>query len=76
MGTAPPPTVRASPARVGVARGAGRARAWPHHPRAGLRAGETSFLAAERLGSDGKLISTDVSPSMVDVARRGSAKRG
>lgn len=38
--------------------------------------GETGFLAAERLGPDGKLISTDVSPSMVDVARRGSAERG
>ena len=42
----------------------------------GCGPGETGFLAAERLGSDGKLISTDVSPSMVDVARRGAAERG
>jgi len=41
----------------------------------GCGPGETGFLAAERLGNDGKLISTDVSPSMVDVARRGSAER-
>ena len=38
--------------------------------------GETGFLAAERLGPDGTLISTDVSPGMVEVARRGSAERG
>ena len=41
----------------------------------GCGPGDTGFLAAERLGNDGKLISTDVSPSMVDVARRGSAER-
>ena len=38
--------------------------------------GETGFLAAERLGDDGRLISTDVSPSMVEAARRGSAEKG
>ena len=42
----------------------------------GCGPGETGFLAAERLGNDGKLISTDVSPGMVDVARRGSADKG
>ena len=38
--------------------------------------GETGFLAAERLGPDGKLISTDLSPGMVDAARRGGEARG
>lgn len=38
--------------------------------------GETGFLAAERLGPDGRLISTDLSPTMVEAARRGSAARG
>lgn len=42
----------------------------------GCGPGETGFLAAERLGPDGTLISTDVSPGMVEVARRGSAERG
>jgi ubiquinone/menaquinone biosynthesis C-methylase UbiE len=32
--------------------------------------GETGFLAAHQLGADGKLISSDRSPSMVDAARR------
>jgi ubiquinone/menaquinone biosynthesis C-methylase UbiE len=41
----------------------------------GCGPGETGFLAAERLGNDGTLISTDVSPSMVDIARRGSADK-
>jgi SAM-dependent methyltransferase len=38
--------------------------------------GETGFLAAERLGPHGRLISTDISPTMVEAARRGSAARG
>lgn len=38
--------------------------------------GETGFLAAERLGSGGRLISTDVAPTMVEAARRGAAARG
>jgi ubiquinone/menaquinone biosynthesis C-methylase UbiE len=38
--------------------------------------GETGFLTAERLGADGRLISTDVSPGMVDAARRGAEARG
>jgi ubiquinone/menaquinone biosynthesis C-methylase UbiE len=38
--------------------------------------GETGFLAAERVGPDGRLISTDVSPRMVDAARRGAEARG
>ena len=38
--------------------------------------GETGFLAAERVGSDGRLISSDLSPGMVAAARRGAAARG
>jgi 16S rRNA C967 or C1407 C5-methylase (RsmB/RsmF family) len=34
--------------------------------------GETGFLAAERVGPDGRLISTDVSPRMIEAARRGA----
>ena len=33
--------------------------------------GETGFLAAERLGPSGRLISTDLVPAMVEAARRG-----
>jgi SAM-dependent methyltransferase len=38
--------------------------------------GETGFLVAERVGRDGRLISTDNSPRMVDAARRGAEARG
>ncbi len=38
--------------------------------------GETGFLAAERVGPGGRLISTDLSPGMVEAARRGAAARG
>jgi SAM-dependent methyltransferase len=38
--------------------------------------GETGFLAAERLGPEGKLISTDLNEAMVDAARRGAETRG
>jgi ubiquinone/menaquinone biosynthesis C-methylase UbiE len=38
--------------------------------------GETGFLAAERVGPDGWLISTDVSPRMIEAARRGAEARG
>lgn len=38
--------------------------------------GETGFLAAQRLGHEGCLISTDLVPAMVDLARRGAAERG
>jgi ubiquinone/menaquinone biosynthesis C-methylase UbiE len=38
--------------------------------------GETGFLAAERVGETGTLISTDVTPGMVEAARRGAADRG
>jgi ubiquinone/menaquinone biosynthesis C-methylase UbiE len=38
--------------------------------------GETGFLAAERVGPDGRLISTDFSQGMVDAARRGAEARG
>jgi SAM-dependent methyltransferase len=32
--------------------------------------GDTGFLAAERVGQEGKLVSSDFSPAMVDAARR------
>jgi ubiquinone/menaquinone biosynthesis C-methylase UbiE len=38
--------------------------------------GETGFLAAERIGPNGKLISTDYVVEMVEAARRGAAARG
>ena len=38
--------------------------------------GETGFLAAERVGPTGRLISTDLAPSMVDAARHGAEARG
>lgn len=38
--------------------------------------GDTGFLAVERLGPEGRLISTDFVPAMVDAARRGAAARG
>ena len=38
--------------------------------------GETGFLVAERVGAEGHLISTDVSPRMIDAARRGAEARG
>jgi SAM-dependent methyltransferase len=38
--------------------------------------GETGFLVAERLGPDGRLISTDLGAGMVAAATRGVAARG
>ncbi len=38
--------------------------------------GETGFIAAARLGPDGRLLSTDVAPEMVDAARRRAAELG
>jgi len=38
--------------------------------------GETGFLAAERLGDDGRLISTDFAPNMVEAARAESNRLG
>src|SRR5262249_43012100 len=38
--------------------------------------GETGFLAAERIGPGGRLISSDISPGMVDAARMGAGARG
>ena len=38
--------------------------------------GDTGFLAAARIGPDGKLISTDFAPAMVDAARAVSAQLG
>jgi ubiquinone/menaquinone biosynthesis C-methylase UbiE len=38
--------------------------------------GETGFLAAERVGPEGRLISTDLAPAMVEAARRGAQARG
>ncbi len=39
-------------------------------------AGETGFLAVERLGPDGRLISSDFAPNMVEVAQKRAAERG
>ena len=38
--------------------------------------GETGFLVAERLGPDGRLISSDLNEGMVAAARRGADARG
>lgn len=38
--------------------------------------GETGFLAARRLGPEGRLISSDFVPAMVDAAARGAADQG
>ena len=38
--------------------------------------GDTGFIAAERLGSDGLLLSTDVAPEMVAAARRRASELG
>ena len=38
--------------------------------------GETGFLAAPRLGPDGRLISSDFVPAMVEAAGRGAARLG
>jgi SAM-dependent methyltransferase len=38
--------------------------------------GETGFVVAERVGPDGRLLSSDVSPGMVDAARRGAEAQG
>lgn len=38
--------------------------------------GETGFLAADRLGPSGLLISSDFAPRMVSAARRGASERG
>lgn len=38
--------------------------------------GDLGFLASERVGDEGKVISTDFSPEMVDVARRQGEARG
>jgi ubiquinone/menaquinone biosynthesis C-methylase UbiE len=38
--------------------------------------GDTGFLAAERLGPGGRLLSTDVAPEMVEAARRRAAELG
>jgi SAM-dependent methyltransferase len=42
----------------------------------GAGPGETGFLAAERVGTQGRLISTDAMPEMVEAARRGAESRG
>jgi ubiquinone/menaquinone biosynthesis C-methylase UbiE len=39
-------------------------------------AGDVGFAAAARLGESGRLITTDVSPAMLDVARRSGGERG
>lgn len=42
----------------------------------GAGPGETGFLAAERVGPGGRLISTDLGPGMVETARRGAEAGG
>jgi SAM-dependent methyltransferase len=42
----------------------------------GAATGDTGFLAAPGLGPNGKLVSTDLSPAMVEVARRRAAELG
>jgi SAM-dependent methyltransferase len=42
----------------------------------GAGPGDTGFVAAPRLGANGKLVSTDISPAMVDVARRRAQELG
>jgi ubiquinone/menaquinone biosynthesis C-methylase UbiE len=42
----------------------------------GAGTGETGFEAAPLLGNDGRLVSTDFSPEMVDVARRRGTELG
>lgn len=38
--------------------------------------GDTGFLAARRVGGDGRLVSTDAAPEMVEAARRRGAELG
>lgn len=38
--------------------------------------GETGFMVAQRLGANGRLVSSDQSPEMVEVARRRAAELG
>jgi ubiquinone/menaquinone biosynthesis C-methylase UbiE len=38
--------------------------------------GETGFLAAERIGTEGRLVSSDLSSGMVEAAQRGAEARG
>lgn len=38
--------------------------------------GDLGFLAAERVGDDGKLVCTDFSPEMLEAARRNGEQRG
>jgi SAM-dependent methyltransferase len=38
--------------------------------------GETGFLAGELVGPSGRLMSTDIAPTMVEAARRGAKARG
>jgi ubiquinone/menaquinone biosynthesis C-methylase UbiE len=42
----------------------------------GAGTGETGFAAARRIGGDGRLISTDLPPAMVEVAKRRAAELG
>jgi ubiquinone/menaquinone biosynthesis C-methylase UbiE len=38
--------------------------------------GDTGFMAAERIGEDGRLLSTDFAPAMVEAARRNGEAQG
>ncbi|MFI5214776.1 MAG: class I SAM-dependent methyltransferase, partial [Gemmatimonadales bacterium] len=38
--------------------------------------GDLGFMAAERVGADGKVLCTDFSPEMLEAARRNGERRG
>jgi ubiquinone/menaquinone biosynthesis C-methylase UbiE len=38
--------------------------------------GDTGFMAAERIGEDGRIVSTDFAPAMVEAARRNGEAQG
>ncbi|MFI4978011.1 MAG: class I SAM-dependent methyltransferase, partial [Solirubrobacterales bacterium] len=38
--------------------------------------GDLGFIAAERVGADGKVLCTDFSPEMLEAARRNGERRG
>src|SRR5438093_5743899 len=42
----------------------------------GAATGETGFAAARRMGDSGRLISTDLPPAMVEVAKRRAGELG
>ena len=75
VGTPPHGPVRRRPPGVRVPRRPDRSPAVPDDPRARRRA-RRDRLPAERIGAQGRLISTDLSAGMVDAAQRGAEARG